>query len=87
MFFNLFNSASNSDAVLLGTISEAETVSASDASALGFSFEPDNFLQALPTIGICMLAIFCVMLVIIGATALINKLGSIKPKAKSEDAE
>ncbi len=81
MFFNLFNAASNSD-LLSSAVSGSDAEQAID---LGFKFEPDNFLQALPTIGVFMLSIFVVMALIIIVTALINKIGNGKPKA--DDAQ
>ena len=63
---------SNAD-VLSGAdiVSGADVVSAADA---GFRFEPDNFIQALPTIGVCLLSIFAVMVIIILITTLLNKI-------------
>lgn len=86
MIYTLLNSVSGSEQPLASSVlSDTDAVSATDAiSAFGFKFEPDNFLQALPTIGICMLAIFCVMLLIIIVTALISKLGAVKPDSDSK---
>jgi len=82
MFLNVLKNAAA--ALLSAAPSNSDVASSSDRSLIDFTFEPDNFLQALPTIGICMLAIFCVMLIIIIATAIINAVGSGKPKKKDD---
>ncbi len=60
-------------------ISDTDVVSLADA---GFKFEPDNFVQALPTIGICLLSIFVVMLTIILITSLLNKITAVGKKGE-----
>ena len=78
MFTNIISTLSSADAVSTGDlISAFDSVSASDvvsAADAGFRFEPDNFIQALPTIGICLLSIFAVMAAIILVTSLLNKI-------------
>ena len=72
MFTNIISTLSSADAVSTGDlISASDVVSAADA---GFRFEPDNFIQALPTIGICLLSIFAVMAAIILVTSFLNKI-------------
>lgn len=78
MFTDIFSTLSGADIPSAGDLLTAfDSVSASDvvsAADTGFRFEPDNFLQALPTIGICLLSIFAVMAAIIIVTSLLNKI-------------
>ena len=74
MFDRIFSAlvSSNADVTSGGDIiSGTDIVSAADA---GFRFEPDNFIQALPTMGICLLSIFVVMITIILITSLLNRI-------------
>lgn len=57
-------------------VSASEVVSSGDVS--GFAFNPDNFIQSLPTMGICMLTIFIVMGLIIISTLILSKVGTGK---------
>lgn len=58
--------------------SASEVVSPGDVSGFSFTFNPDNFVQSLPTMGICMLTIFIVMGLIIISTLILSKVGNGK---------
>ena len=70
MFYNLISTSSADVVSVADVISSTDIAGTADA---GFRFEPDNFIQALPTMGICLLSIFAVMVTIILITSLLNR--------------